>query len=1274
MTARISLIRRYMLLLFSIITVIGVAALVIASPLVTDLTPPARQEEWLNYLVFTPLFLLIGIVLLYLYLRPIASLGRTLSMGSTPSLSLIQTARRLAFRASFDLFFGPVIGAMCISLLSDLLGVLFWPEYVLSEHVPSSLLTLTVTTCCSLIMSVITQQQMRPLLLYTASFVQDGGRRFDIRSRLFSITLILTLVGIMFTSLFAYNQVVAAFRDQLANQTFLYLSRTAQSVPMNTATEDILEYIIENLHQDVQYQTVFLLDRQGQIVEQQFTGTERPRFDEQAWLPDRPNTQRQTSAYFVLTRLWLPDRALWAGVGYRVNPWQSAQVRQTLITLSAFGLIMILIVGLTSYYLTETVTTDLRFVTMRLLDIAHEEYVDLTHPMPILSRDEVGDLILAYNALQQRVRLQQEQIQREQNHLIALQSLAYKISSIRNVSQLFEELIKDIERAFGYQDVSILLMDETLPELRVVATSRGETDLYARRFQVGQGPVGRALENGAATLIDPLPSDSIESIPAMVVPLMIGERIIGAFYISGSGLSESDLRIVTALGNQVAIAIENMRLIHEAQSDAQELKRRAQNLMALHNISTMLSTSLHIDEVLSTATQRLSHLFQVEHSTVFLFEAEDEYGEIAAEYPALGSVGQRIVIRGFPAIRRVLSANAPLFVADVQQSDLMTPIHPLLKQLDIRSMLLVPLLAKGAIVGIISLNVIGHIRSFGQNEIETCQTIAAQVAVTVENIQLFDSMRLQADMLARVSQEVSTEKSKLNAILRHLVDALIVTDPTGRIELVNPSFVSLFGLDKAPLIGQSIIDAVPQAPLQELIIQTSCDETVHTQEIALTDGRFLQAAAAVVRHDHQVRSIIVTLRDVTREKRLEQLKSDFISSVSHELRTPLTIAMGFADRIRKTFDKSIVPALPTEAVEAHRAARRLAQNIEHLNSGIERLDELVQDVLIIADIDAGRFQWHHEPFDVATAWQSVIETRRPQIQAKGLTFQADLPDRLPTLWGDPERLALVLDHLLVNATKFTDVGRIAVRVQAIHRQDGRWQPTPHTRVPAQVWQDACLLVTVSDTGAGISPEAQRTLFERFGQGMRDVLTDKPSGTGLGLVICKEIVSHHGGHIWVESQPGKGSQFSFTLPLPDTSFSALATPTTPTAATLPQAMPAVLVVDDEKGTRDLMHYILTQAGYRMLMAVDGPTAINMARMHKPALIIMDIMIPGISGLDVTRVLKRDETTRDIPVIIYSVIADAGQAAQCGADACLSKPVDHSILIETIHTLLNRQSKR
>jgi DNA-binding response OmpR family regulator len=286
-------------------------------------------------------------------------------------------------------------------------------------------------------------------------------------------------------------------------------------------------------------------------------------------------------------------------------------------------------------------------------------------------------------------------------------------------------------------------------------------------------------------------------------------------------------------------------------------------------------------------------------------------------------------------------------------------------------------------------------------------------------------------------------------------------------------------------------------------------------------------------------------------------------------------------------------------------------------------------------------------------------------EPKNLQLICDVAPALPPVHGDPDRLIQVVINLISNAVKFTDAGRILCSARLREGQ---------------------VLVSVTDSGIGIAPADQPKVFEKFKQ-VGDTLTDKPKGTGLGLPICKEIVEYHGGAIWVESQPGRGSTFSFTLPVPDTTKHIQPPPTRHAlgieslvrqlreqASTTPTQNKSVLVVDDDPNIRSLLRQELTEAGYAVRLAEDGRKALALIREEVPGLVILDVMMPEMNGFDVAAVLKNDPATMSIPIIILSIVEDKERGFRLGVDRYLTKPIDTPTLFHEIDTLLDQGKSR
>lgn len=397
-------------------------------------------------------------------------------------------------------------------------------------------------------------------------------------------------------------------------------------------------------------------------------------------------------------------------------------------------------------------------------------------------------------------------------------------------------------------------------------------------------------------------------------------------------------------------------------------------------------------------------------------------------------------------------------------------------------------------------------------------------------------------------------------------------------------------------------------------------------------------------------------------KELDKIKSDFLSTVSHELRTPLTSVIGFTKIIKKRFEEIIIPQIKTEDGKTLKAMRQIGENVGIIISEGERLTSLINDVLDLSKIEAGKVEWKMEPLLMFDIIDQATAATRSLFEQKGLKLIKYVEDNLPVINGDKYRLMQVVINLISNAVKFTDEGIVTCAV----KKTGNG-----------------VTVSVIDTGRGIDPSDHENVFEKFKQ-VGDTLTDKPSGTGLGLPICKQIVAHHGGRIWVESEPGKGSTFSFTIPImaaagtgqihSDIPANQAQNHTTATARPSAKHKKSILVVDDEAPIREFMRQVLETEGYHVVEAKDGIEAISIAKKDCPDLIILDIMMPAINGFDVVAVLKNDPKTSNVPIVINSVVENRERGNNLGVDGYFTKPVSTEGLVREVGLLISKNGSK
>jgi CheY-like chemotaxis protein/nitrogen-specific signal transduction histidine kinase len=368
--------------------------------------------------------------------------------------------------------------------------------------------------------------------------------------------------------------------------------------------------------------------------------------------------------------------------------------------------------------------------------------------------------------------------------------------------------------------------------------------------------------------------------------------------------------------------------------------------------------------------------------------------------------------------------------------------------------------------------------------------------------------------------------------------------------------------------------------------------------------------------------------------RANKLKSEFLANVSHELRTPLSAIIGFSQILLDGIDGPVNE-------EQH-------QDILQVNKSGQSLLGLINQILDLSKIEAGKMDLSLERVDLPSLVTAVLESISPLAQEKGLRIETRFGSGLPAVEADADRLKQILINLLSNAVKFTERGHIEI----IGQPSGRM-----------------VRIAVKDTGIGISSESQRVIFDEFVQGDGSS-TRRHGGTGLGLSIVRKLVEMHGGAITVVSEPGLGSTFTFTVPA-WAAGQVAAGPAQRRPLRRPnQGLPGavILVVDDDPSVRQLICRHLEQEGYKTVQATNAADALQLARESRPMLITLDIMMPDASGWWVLEKLKEDPQTAGIPVLVVTIVEDQRLVFALGASDYLGKPYDRGALIAKIHRLL------
>ena len=351
-------------------------------------------------------------------------------------------------------------------------------------------------------------------------------------------------------------------------------------------------------------------------------------------------------------------------------------------------------------------------------------------------------------------------------------------------------------------------------------------------------------------------------------------------------------------------------------------------------------------------------------------------------------------------------------------------------------------------------------------------------------------------------------------------------------------------------------------------------------------------------------------------------KSVFLANMSHELRTPLSAILGFSELLIDDDDKRF-----------DEASRKTF--LEHIHSGGEHLLGLINDILDLSKLEAGQMKLRPQNLRVASLVDDVVSTAEPLAAKKQLKFMKKVSSTI-VLIADPGKLKQMLLNLVSNAIKFTPEGG-TVTIAA--------RRTPHT-----------VEISVADTGIGISKSDQGRIFEEFQQ-LDSGIGRVAQGTGLGLALTRHFAALHGGGVRLESELGKGSVFTLSLPVagPVAADPPAAERGVVAGAIAPDNRPLILVVEDNAPDAELVTHIVERGGFRTEIARTGIEALDMARALKPVAILLDIVLPGLDGWEVLAQLKRDETTSAIPVVVVSVVDDPELGAALGALDYVVKPI-------------------
>lgn len=409
-------------------------------------------------------------------------------------------------------------------------------------------------------------------------------------------------------------------------------------------------------------------------------------------------------------------------------------------------------------------------------------------------------------------------------------------------------------------------------------------------------------------------------------------------------------------------------------------------------------------------------------------------------------------------------------------------------------------------------------------------------------------------------------------------------------------------------------------------------------------AKAFNAMSEAIEKDIEQREIAAAELAVAQDKAeaANRAKSSFLANMSHELRTPMNAVIGYSEML--------VEEMADDQVDSY------VEDIQKINAAGKHLLALINDILDLSKIEAGRMDLYLERFDLEQTLNEVISTVTPLVEKNSNGIVAEMGDGLGTMRADVTKIRQTLFNLLSNASKFTQHGVITLAANRIASDTGDR-----------------IVINVSDTGVGIPEDKLDHIFDEFSQADSSTTRDY-GGTGLGLAITRRFCRMMGGDVTVSSTPGKGSTFTIELPASVDALKAAKETARDEAASdtgtqLGAAVPipsnghaTILVVDDDETSRELLNRTLTKDGYHVVMAADGAECLRLAHELKPDAITLDVMMPGIDGWSVLKSIKGDDELKHIPVIMISIVHDRAMGFALGASEYLTKPIDRRLLLE------------
>jgi signal transduction histidine kinase/CheY-like chemotaxis protein len=750
-----------------------------------------------------------------------------------------------------------------------------------------------------------------------------------------------------------------------------------------------------------------------------------------------------------------------------------------------------------------------------------------------------------------------------------------------------------------------------------------------------------------------------------ILPLWASKRHLGYFLLLSEEkhqFSPREMRSYPPLVDQMAISIENLRLFHQTEASLAETG-------LLYKISSGISQASNPQDLIFIV---VGNIMPSQADQAMILQVSQEVDGHPVEMEVVGShdiksenhmMGKRVAVSSLPFILSLFEEVA--VIEDVTRSNLDQASKKTLSEFSMTGIAVVPFHSGRRLTGAMIV-ASRQANKFEPQEARLLQIAGNTIGVSLERQRLLREAQrraLELQSAAEIARDTSSTLS-LETLLSRIVNLMVerfafnhasiflmdetskfavVQESTGeagkemkqrkhRLSVASKTIIGTVTGSGNPVVvndtAQSeLYFANPLLPetrsemgiplklgkriIGALDIQANRINAFSQDDIAVLQILADQIAVAI----DNAKAFALSQKAIAEMTEVDRLKSQFLANMSHELRTPLNSIIGFSRVILKGIDGPVNDVQTQDLLAIY-------------NSG-QHLLSLINDILDLSKVEAGKMELSFSEVNIPDLVNSVLTTAIGLVKDKSIKLLQNIPADIPIMWADSTRVRQVLLNLISNASKFTDEGTITVGAALSTDDNGKSE----------------ILMTVTDTGMGIAAEDQAKLFQPFSQ-VDDSPTRKTGGTGLGLSICRSLIELHGGKIGLlSSEPGKGSTFYFTIPVPKVN--------TPPVE-LPAGSNIVLSIDDDYQVISLYERFLKPQGIQVIACTDPKIAVKKAKEVRPFAITLDVMMPERDGWEVMQELKRDPETRNIPVIICSILEEEEKGFSMGASDYLVKP--------------------